>query len=102
MARGNRPRWSSSAVNDGVQTVHIHRKWKHFVDYIYSEIKEPSDFIYRGHRKDTYKLESTLDRNVADKNKIADIRNKQLMEFKLSIRGKRGDNPPIYKDNFEY
>lgn len=49
MPRGNKPRWTSSAVINGVQTIHINRKWKHFVDYIYSEIRDLSDYIFRGH-----------------------------------------------------
>jgi len=101
MAKGNLPRWSSPGLINGVQSIHL-RQWKYFIDYIFYKLKTPSDYIFRGHRKDTYKLESTLDRAIKDKSLIPQVRADLLEEFKVSIRGKRGPNPIQYSQDADY
>ena len=101
MAKGNRPRWTPTGVKDGIEEVHI-RKWNYFIDYVQDHFPPDSNWIFRGHRKDTYKLESTIDRQIQDKTRTKEIRNAQLERFKLAIRGKRGANPPAYTDEKEW
>lgn len=91
MPRGNKPRWTSTGVKDGIEHVHI-RKYRYFIDYIYENFTNDS-YIFRGHRKDTYKLESTLDRQIVNKLRILFSRESQLDTFKMAARGKRGTNP---------
>ena len=66
MSRGNQPRWTSERVKDGIEEVHI-RKWNYFIDYIQETFSPGCGWVHRGHRKDYYKLESTIDRKIADK-----------------------------------
>jgi hypothetical protein len=101
MAKGNRPRWTPTGVKDGVEEVHI-RKWNYFIDYVQDHFPPGSAWIFRGHRKDSYKLESTIDREISDKGQTTEIRQKQLERFKLAVRGKRGANPPNYEDEKEW
>ncbi len=96
---GNKPRFTPSGVYDGIESVHF-RMYRYFIDYIYQELND--NYIYRGHRKDTYKLESTLDRQIYNKAKIHDFRAQQLNTFKMAARGKRGVNPPQYPDENEW
>lgn len=101
MAKGNKPRWTSTGVKNGIEEVHI-RKWNYFIDYVQDHFPPDSSWIFRGHRKDTYKLESTIDRQINDKTRTKEIRSAQLERFKLAIRGKRGANPPAYTDEKEW
>jgi len=101
MAKGNRPRWTPTGVNDGIEEIHI-RRWNYFIDYVQDHFPPDSSWVFRGHRKDTYKLESTIDRQIKDKARTKEIRSAQLERFKLAIRGKRGANPPAYTDEKEW
>lgn len=101
MAKGNLPRWNSSGIKSGIENVSI-RQYGYFIDYVYKKFINSHDYIFRGHRKDTYKLEATLDRQIHDKAKIAELRKKQLNNFTMAIRGKRGANPPQYTDEKEW
>lgn len=101
MHKGNQPRWTSGKVRDGIEEIHI-RKWNFFIDYVQETFSPGCGWIYRGHRKDYYKLESTIDRRIADKAKTAKLRQEQLNRFKMAIRGKRGANPPQYDEPLEW
>ena len=101
MNKGTQPRWTSGRVRDGIEEIHI-RKWNFFIDYVQETFSPGCGWIYRGHRKDYYKLESTIDRRIADKSKTAKLRQEQLNRFKMAIRGKRGANPPQYDEPLEW
>lgn len=101
MGDANQPRWKSSKVRDGIEEIHI-RKWNYFIDYIQEAFSPGSGWVYRGHRKDYYKLESTIDRKIVDKSKTTTLRQDQLNRFKMAIRGKRGANPPQYDESLEW
>jgi hypothetical protein len=99
MAKGNRPRWTKSGVSNGVQNVYI-RKWKGFIAYLQEH--DHKEHGFRGHRKDSWPLIPTLYRGVKDRNQISELKEKQLEQFKLAIRGKRGSNPQQYSDDSEW
>lgn len=101
MSKENQPRWTSGKVKDGIQEIHI-RRWNFFIDYIQEAYSPGCGWVHRGHRKDYYRLESTIDRKIADKSKTAQLRREQLDRFKMAIRGKRGANPPQYDEPLEW
>lgn len=101
MHKSHQPRWTSGRVRNGIEDIHI-RKWNFLIDYIQETFSPGSGWVFRGHRKDYYKLESTIDRKIADKSKTAQLRQEQLNRFKMAIRGKRGANPPQYDEALEW
>lgn len=102
MSKGNQPRWSSTGVKDGIESITIQRRYSNFIDYVYKNFNDSEDFIFRGHRRDTYKLESTIDRRILDKTRTHEIRQKQLKCFKIAAIGKRGPYPIEYSDDKDW
>lgn len=101
MSKDHQPRWTSGRVKDGIEEIHI-RKWNYFIDYIQETYSPGCGWVHRGHRKDYYRLESTIDRKILDKSKTEQLRSEQLDRFKMAIRGKRGANPPQYDEPLEW
>ncbi len=101
MDKGTQPRWKAGKVRDGIEEIHI-RKWNYFIDYIQETFSPGGGWVHRGHRKDYYRLESTIDRKIDDKSRTAELRQAQLNRFKMAIRGKRGANPPQYDEPLEW
>lgn len=54
------------------------------------------DYVFRGHRRNDWKLEPTLTRHLKNKGTISIP--KQLDFFRKSIKGRRGSNPPHLND----
>jgi hypothetical protein len=101
MGKGNRPRWTSSGVRDGIEVAYL-RKFKYFIDYIYEKRTDVGQFVFRGHRRDIYKLESTLERRLRGQpDKDRAIRD-HLDRFKLAARGRRGPNPVDYTNDDDW
>lgn len=97
--KGRPPRWTASEVVDGIQTVHT-KKFQLFVEYINQEIgSDFEDYIYRGHRKESYRLVSTLDRKAGKDLNYSQVKKDLLEQFKLASRGKRGPSPVQYEDD---
>jgi FRG domain len=86
------PRWKESTGKDGYVEVEL-SSWKYFHDYVYQRMLQARSYIWRGQRNDTWKLASTLDRALAGRSGKK-LREKHLEDFKLSVRGRRGPNPP--------
>lgn len=70
-------------------------------DLIENEIKDITDFVFRGQTKAKWQLTSTLDRLISHaresgvkQGSIEKFVEKHLDRFRLEIRGRRGDNPP--------
>jgi hypothetical protein len=87
-------RWVESDIVDGVGTVKI-TAWKYFHDYMYGEMLDYRTYVYRGHRRDDWKLEPTLDRLLREKGRLTDrrVRAHHLENFQFAVRGRRGPNP---------
>lgn len=79
----------------GVQQVEL-ASWREFYPFINETLPNPQDYIFRGQRMSSWKLESSLDRVLKDLGQRANaarVATKHLHEFRLAIRGRRGVNP---------
>lgn len=83
-----------TAFQDGMQEV-VLSSWKWFADYIQKHLVDYKTYVFRGQRKSTWSLESTLDRSIRSTHNIGTDFNydKYLEGFKASTRGRRGPNP---------
>lgn len=96
-------RWVWSDLGKGFAEVKL-SSWKYFNDFIYQEMIQHDTYVWRGHRRDDWKLESTLDRLVRDARvpttRSLRFRTKHLEQFKYAARGRRGPNPaPLADEN---
>lgn len=88
-------------IVNGVRLVQL-PSWRAFFPFINGTLRNPQDYIFRGQRKSSWKLESTLDRALRDTGKqaaAARIARRHLYEFRLAIRGRRGANPQDLTEN---
>lgn len=90
-------RWTWKDMGNGFGEVRI-SSWKYFGDFVYQEMLNYDSYIWRGHRCDNWKLESTLDRLIRDAKvplpRAFQFRGKHLEQFMFAARGRRGPNPP--------
>jgi len=93
MARKNR--WEISDMKHGIVEVRLF-DWKYFHDYIYQELLNYRSYVFRGHRCDNWRLESTLDRIARTSGRLltSKRRTEHLEAFKYATRGRRGAHPP--------
>lgn len=90
-------RWTSPPIDKGVYEVNL-SSWKYFSDYINQELLQYKTYVFRGHANSKWKLEPTLDRAI--KTPSSPKRAMHLQNFKYSVRGRRGNNPPnLVTDN---
>lgn len=92
-------RWTYGPVAHGYGEVRF-LKWQYFVTWINQEMLGYTNYIWRGQRREDWKLTSTLDR-LASKSKHAYPPFRAHLErFKFASRGRRGPVPPlIEKEN---
>jgi hypothetical protein len=94
-------RWTWKNLGQGFAEVRI-TSWKYFGDFVYHEMLDYTSYVWRGHRCDTWALESTFDRLVRDAKVPVPRANKfgeaHLEQFKFAARGRRGSNPPSLDD----
>lgn len=100
----NRPHYTKSKIRNGTQEVRV-SSWKWFGDYVQKELTDFKSFIFRGHRKASWNLESTLDRAIAERlRKDSDAKPPSaaalLERFRTAIRGRRGPNPQALDDDY--
>lgn len=78
----------------GVMDVNV-STWKHFHDYVVSEMLDYSHYIWRGQRDSEWGLETSLDRLLLNQERqpTTALLNRHLDKFKLACRGRRGENP---------
>jgi hypothetical protein len=102
MARSKR--WFEGDIKDGYGEVRV-SSWRYFMDYVYQEMLDFESYIWRGHRCDDWKLETTWDRlnrrarkSPADPYRLAT----HLERFKFAARGRRGPNPPRIDDENDW
>ena len=96
MARSKR--WETISVENGIWTIQL-SSWKYFHDYVTQQMLNYSHYVWRGDRLDNRQLLSSFDRKYQGKvqrfiEKRLEI---HLGQFKLSVRGRRGVNPPELK-----
>ena len=103
MAR--KKRWEESPIVSGFKEIKINY-WKYFYDFIHQKMLNYETYIWRGQRCDDWPLNSTLDRlikttRVARKRKHYFIQ-QHIEQFRYSIRGRRGQNPPVLENENEW
>jgi hypothetical protein len=93
--------WTWKQVGPSLGEVHIY-SWKYFADFVYQEMLDYDNYVWRGQRCSDWKLEPTLDRLVRDarvaRTKAQKFRTNHLEKFKFAARGRRGSNPPVLED----
>ena len=80
---------------NGVQQVEI-ASWRDFYPFINEKLSNAEDYIFRGQRMSSWRVESSLDRALREMGKRANaarVATRHLNEFRLAIRGRRGVNP---------
>jgi hypothetical protein len=80
--------------------------FKDFVDYLYSDLLNFATYLWRGHRVDSWKLETTIDRLVrntkTERTANQKFERNHLDAFKLAARGRRGHSPQALSDENEW
>lgn len=96
-------RWKTVSHDDGVEQIDF-SSWKYFHDHIRQEMLEFSYYVWRGQREATWGLQTSLDRVLRLKAKAqhASIAKEHLTQFKMAVRGRRGSNPTVLKDEDEW
>ena len=77
------------------------------MDFVYQEMLDFKDYIWRGQRCTNWKLESTLDRLIRDERVRVSSDSQRIIfgaehldRFKYAVRGRRGSNPaPLEAEN---
>ena len=97
------PRWNEIDKSHGIVHVRL-SSWRYFNDYIRQEMLDYKTFVWRGHRRSDWLLESTLDRQLKGKSKMRQhLKTKEHLEnFKYAARGRRGPNPPGLEDDNDW
>lgn len=101
MAR--KKRWNWGPPKDGISAVELY-SWDYFTDLVYDVLLSYKAYVYRGHRKEDWKLESTFDRlHRLHAQSTKDRRLAQHLEaFKYASRGRRGSNPARIESENEW
>jgi hypothetical protein len=92
---------TKEGLKDGVLYVNAHN-WKALAEIV-AYYADSADYVFRGHRLSLWKLESTLERlrkkSPYREDEREHVTKEHLETFKLSVRGKRGTNPPSLDDD---
>ncbi len=91
----NTVRSSSPSVVNGIQEVRL-VSWRNFYDYVNQTLPSPQDYIFRGQRMSSWRLESSLDRAIRalePGTNSARAMARHLEQFQLAARARRGANP---------
>jgi hypothetical protein len=86
-----KPQLSISPIVDGRQIVKL-QSWNEFYPYITTTLRNPHDYIFRGQRRSSWKLESSFDRAIKSLDRQVNPAS-HFQELRLSARGRRGVNP---------
>ena len=84
-------KWNEVKEADGVHT-YLLDSWVSFTDFINKEMLTYTNYVFRGHGNEEWKLEPTLDRVIKDSASI--VRERHLKSFRYETRSRRGNNPP--------
>lgn len=74
--------------------------WTQF-HVVVNKLLDRPQWIFRGHRKKTWKLEPTLLRLVSGRPDYEGLIKTHLFNFKYNLRGRRGPNPPPLNDQYD-
>ena len=95
--------WTESKVEDGFIRVTF-KAFIYFEQYIFTNMLDSTDYIWRGQMCDHWKLETTIDRLLKKSNHELSDENYQrhLNNFRYSTRGRRGGTPPFIETENEW
>lgn len=82
--------WKSSPTVDGIREIRC-SNWAGFADFINGTLVDYNNYVFRGHARQDWKLEPTLDRYIRE-NGLADteeLRTNHLNSFIYAARGRR-------------
>lgn len=80
-------------IKDGVVCIEI-TSWIEYNEFIYGDLLDLKDYIWRGQRSSEWLLEPTLARILKNiQGKKDDLAREHLESFKYATRGRRGGNP---------
>ena len=101
MAR--KARWKVTSIAHGMAQVDLH-SWDYFEPYIRKEMLDFRHFVWRGQASADWLLEPTLDRlfKRMRKKSTESLIEEHLERFKYSIRGRRGNNPPVLNEENDW
>jgi hypothetical protein len=103
------PRWERVSGENGVATYRL-TAWSAFADFLDAQVftsgRAEHRFIWRGHRRSDWVLDSSLDRLFERLNyhqepneKMEQRSKRHLEDFQYAARGRRGFNPPSLNEN---
>ena len=92
-------KWEVGEADNGI-SIYTLKSWKDFSDFISSQLLEHPNYVFRGQANSDWKLKPTLDRVIAEQN--SPLREKHLENFKFEVRGRRGPNPPLLKNDNDW
>jgi len=99
-----KPRWTQvNSAEHGLLTVEL-SSWKYFHDYVRQRTLPYSHFVWRGQRDSSWKLETTLDRQLKGKprNSRERLVESHLQEFKYGSRGRRAPQAAAIADENDW
>ena len=82
----------SLIVGPGVYESYLH-SWIQFHEIV-NKILDLPQYIFRGHRRNEWKLEPTLARLIKERPNNEQLHQYHIENFKYALRGRRGQNPP--------
>ena len=87
----------SAPTANGIQEVRL-PSWRRFYPYVTQRLSNPQEYIFRGQRMSSWRLESSLDRAIkalGPRVNSARIMARHLEQFQLAARARRGANPQL-------
>jgi hypothetical protein len=69
------------------------RSWKGFNDIIINHLIDLPHYVFRGHRRNDWKLEPTIVRKIKSRPNYRQLYPDHLKNFKYALRGRRSPNP---------
>ncbi len=81
---------SPAATDIGLQVVEL-SSWREFFHYVDATLPNPHDYIFRGQREASWKLQTSLDRAPKVEGRRINIA-RHLEQFRLATRGRSGVN----------
>jgi hypothetical protein len=80
-----------TGIRHGVLIIRL-SSWKAYYDFVNNRLRNPHTYVFRGQRRSTWRLETSLDRAASWLTSPVNP-TRHLEQFSLSARGRRGANP---------
>ena len=97
MAKPHLPNFPKTSYNNGIMESML-SSWMHFNEMVEKLLSHP-DYVYRGHRRNDWELESTLTRIIKNRAIGPSVLSRHKEAFRYAIRGRRGPNPSTLSED---